>query len=68
MILYALKSDEGYLKILENNEFLLVGINKASVYPKSNLEQLRMTKEDLKKEMNSLRIVQMTLEEKDFFE
>jgi hypothetical protein len=68
MILYALKSDEGYLKLAENRGFDLVGLNKASVYDEGHLDQLRTMKGSLMAETVNLRIVKMTLEETDYFE
>lgn len=67
MILYALKSDQGYLRMIENDDFLLVGINKASVYPESELNRLKKIKEKLSKQLSKLRIVKLTLEETDFY-
>ena len=67
MILYALKVAEGYLKMADNGDFTLVGINKASVYPESGLEQLIATKKELAEELTQLRIIKLTLEESDFF-
>ncbi len=67
MILYALKAAEGYLKMAENGDFTLVGINKASVYPESGLEQLIAIKKELAEELTQLRIIKLTLEESDFF-
>lgn len=67
MILYALKSDQGYLRMIENDDFLLVGINKASVYPESELNRLKKIKEKLGKHFSELRIVKLTLEETDFY-
>lgn len=67
MILYALKSQEGYLKMAENGGFTLVDINKASVYPERGLEQLVALKNDLGEALTQLRIVKLTLEETDFF-
>lgn len=71
MILYALKSDDGYLKMAENGDYTLVGINKASVYPDTGLEKLKELKAELKAELKdqlqNLRIVKMTLEEMDYF-
>lgn len=71
MILYALKSDDGYLKMAENADYTLVGINKASVYSDTGLEKLTELKEQLKAErknqLPNLRIVKMTLEETDYF-
>jgi len=49
MNLYALKSDEGYLKIAENETCTLVGINKARVYPEAALGKIES---DLKKHLN----------------
>ena len=67
MILYALKADEGYLKMSGNNEFQLVGINKASVYAESDLDQLMVVKKTLKKQLSKLRIIKLSLEETDFY-
>lgn len=67
MILYALKSHEGYLKMAENGGFTLVDINKASVYPERGLAQLLIIKNDLREALTQLRIVKLTLEESDFF-
>lgn len=67
MILYALKSDEGYLKIGEGQDYTFVGINKASVYPDTGLEKLKALKEMVKAQVTNLRIVKMTLEEMDYF-
>lgn len=67
MNLYALKSDDGYLRMLKNNEFSLVGINKASVYSESDLDDLKTIKAEIGEQLNKLRIVKMALEETDFF-
>ena len=67
MNLYALKSDEGYLKIAENETCTLVGINKDSVYPEAALEKLKVLKETFESQVSNLRIVEMTLVEKDYF-
>lgn len=67
MILYALKSAEGYLKMAENKEFDLVGINKASVYPESELVMLKVLKTELQEQLSSLRIIKITLTETDHF-
>nr|WP_320023902.1 hypothetical protein [uncultured Acetobacterium sp.] len=67
MTLYALKSDEGYLKMAENKGFSLVCINKASVYPETELEKLKSLKVELKEMVTNLRLVKMTLEETDYF-
>ncbi|PKM60205.1 MAG: hypothetical protein CVU99_09320 [Firmicutes bacterium HGW-Firmicutes-4] len=67
MILYALKSAEGYLKMAENKEFALVGINKASVYPESELAMLKVLKTELQEQLSSLRIIKITLAETDHF-
>ncbi len=70
MILYALKSADGYLKMAENKEFTLVGINKASVYPESELAMLKALKNELqeqKEQISNLRIIKITLTETDHF-
>jgi len=67
MILYALKSAEGYLKMAENKGFALVGINKASVYPETELAMLKALKIELQEQLPSLRIIKITLEETDHF-
>jgi len=67
MILYALKSADGYLKMAENKEFDLVGINKASVYPETELAMLKVLKGDLQEQSPSLRIIKITLTETDHF-
>lgn len=67
MILYALKSHEGYLKMAENKDFNLVGINKASVYPETELVMLKALKAELQKQLPSLRIIKITLVETDHF-
>jgi hypothetical protein len=67
MILYALKSAEGYLKMAENKDFALVGINKASVYPESELAMLKVLKTELQEQLSSLRIIKITLTETDHF-
>ena len=67
MILYALKSQEGYLKMAENKAFALVGINKASVYPESELAMLKVLKTELQEQLSSLRIIKITLAETDHF-
>lgn len=67
MNLYALKADEGYLKIAENETYTLVDINKASVYPAAALGKLKVYKETFKSQVSNLRIVEMTLVEKDYF-
>jgi len=67
MILYALKSADGYLKMAENKEFALVGINKASVYPKTELAMLKALKNELQEQISDLRIIKITLAETDHF-
>jgi len=67
MILYALKSADGYLKMAENKGFTLVGINKASVYPESELAMLKALKNELQEHSPSLRIIKITLTETDHF-
>ncbi|MBC3804424.1 hypothetical protein GH808_08265 [Acetobacterium fimetarium] len=67
MNLYALKSDDGYLKIAENETWTLVDINKASVYPEAVLGKLKVRKEAFKSQVSNLRIVELTLVEKDYF-
>ncbi len=67
MILYALKSAEGYLKMAENKAFNLVGINKASVYPETELAMLKVLKSELQEQLPSLRIIKITLAETDHF-
>lgn len=68
MVLFALKSDEGYLKLAENQDFSLVKLNKASVYDESGLDQLRRVKAALSPVTKNLRIIQLRLDEHDFFE
>lgn len=67
MILYALKSHEGYLKMAKKSDFSLVGINKASVYPETELVMLKALKAELQKQLPSLRIIKITLTETDHF-
>ncbi|WP_296561303.1 hypothetical protein [uncultured Acetobacterium sp.] len=51
----------------ENKDFSLVGINKASVYPETELVRLKALKADLQKQLPSLRIIKITLTETDHF-
>ena len=51
----------------ENKEFALVGINKASVYPESELAMLKVLKTELQEQLSSLRIIKITLAETDHF-
>jgi hypothetical protein len=67
MILYALKSNDGYLKMAENKDFSVVSINKGSVYPETELVMLKVLKAEFKKQLPSLRIIKITLEETDHF-
>jgi hypothetical protein len=67
MELYGLKSDQGYLKLGENNSYTLVGLNKASVYPESEIKKLQEINNEINNELLNLRIIQMTITEKDFF-
>lgn len=51
----------------ENKAFALVGINKASVYPESELAMLKVLKTELQEQLSSLRIIKITLAETDHF-
>ncbi|WKY44967.1 hypothetical protein Q5O14_02395 [Eubacteriaceae bacterium ES2] len=65
MTLYVLKSDDGYLKIDEKDEFTLVSMNKASVYPEEGLALLKQKKQQFEAAVCGLRIVQMIITETD---
>ena len=67
MNLYALKSDNGYLKTAPDGTYTLTGIHKASVYDDSRLDSLKEQLAALKPELENLRIVKLVLEEEDFF-
>ncbi|WP_195267340.1 hypothetical protein [Eubacterium sp. 1001713B170207_170306_E7] len=67
MNLYALKSDNGYLKTAPDGSYTLVGINKASVFDDSRLDSLKDQLTALKPELPNLRIVKLVLEEVDYF-
>ncbi|WP_373482154.1 hypothetical protein [Acetobacterium sp.] len=51
----------------ENKAFNLVGINKASVYPETELAMLKVLKSELQEQLPSLRIIKITLAETDHF-
>ena len=68
MILYAFKSDNGYLKIAQDGSYTLVGINKASVYDDSRLDSLKDQLTALKPELKNLRSIKLVLiNEEDFW-
>ncbi|MEF9917716.1 MAG: hypothetical protein RR310_06750 [Eubacterium sp.] len=67
MDLYALKSEEGYLKITPEDTYTLVSINKASVYQEDMLKKLKKLKKIWSNELKDLRIVKMILTEEDYF-
>ncbi len=67
MNLYALKSDNGYLKTVPDGTYTLTGIHKASVYDDSKLDSLKEQLAALKPELENLRIVKLVLEEEDYF-
>ncbi|MDO9492778.1 hypothetical protein [Acetobacterium sp.] len=51
----------------ENKAFTLVGINKASVYPETELAMLKALKAELQGQISNLRIIKITLVETDHF-
>ncbi|MGL4607922.1 MAG: hypothetical protein ACRCU3_10715 [Eubacteriaceae bacterium] len=65
MELYALKSDEGYLKIKSNDDYIFVKIDKASVYSANFFDRLKELSFKLKNETQNLRIVKLTISEED---
>ncbi|MDI3536253.1 MAG: hypothetical protein PWP16_629 [Eubacteriaceae bacterium] len=65
MTLYALKSDDGYLKIDENDGFTVVSMNKASVYSEEGLAFLKRQKQRFDEAVSGLRVVQMIITETD---
>lgn len=67
MDLFALKSKEGYLKFGPDGQYILVGINKASVYPITSKDFLLEQKRNLSGELEDIRVVKMTISEEDYY-
>lgn len=69
LTLYALKCSNGYLKIINQETYECVDMDKASVYPKEKLESLKEHLNRTKnKGLNKVRIVELTvIENEDFY-
>lgn len=65
MELLCLKCDESYLRIADEN-YTLTTVNKASVYPVKDAEMVKTICRKLQEELNSLKIVKLTISEESF--
>lgn len=69
MLMYTIKSDEGYLKVASDNTFILCTLHKASVY--KDIDTVLLLIDSLnaneKGKPTNLRIAQLTITENDYY-
>ncbi|MCK5131278.1 MAG: hypothetical protein KAR40_03900 [Candidatus Sabulitectum sp.] len=65
MELLCIKHRHNYIRLLEEG-YQLTDMNRASVYPLSEVEKVRTSFRTLGKELDTLKIVKLTILEEDF--
>lgn len=67
--MFAIKCNEGYIRILNEDEAACVGLMKATVFGKEGMERAARTIENAEKDgLTKLRIVELQITEKDPYE